>query len=160
MDLPISPEGSTSSLGPEVREATLGAPDGAYARRDIYVVTAGSRPKFLNLSFSQEHFEGIECPHEDPLVIPLVIANFEVGRMLVDTRSSVDMLFLDAYLKLRISWAQIRPVATPLVGFIGDAVSPLEVSNLMVTMGKHPQQAARIVEFAIVDMAGGPITRQ
>ncbi|GAA0174040.1 hypothetical protein LIER_27512 [Lithospermum erythrorhizon] len=35
--------------------------------------------------------------------------------MVVDTGSSVDILFLDAYLKLGMSRAQIRPVATPLI---------------------------------------------
>ncbi|GAA0147076.1 hypothetical protein LIER_06867 [Lithospermum erythrorhizon] len=75
--------------------------------------------------------------------------------MLVDTGSSVHILFLDAYLKLGMSRAQIRPVATPLVRFTGDAVSSLGVSNLMVTMGKHPQQATKMVEFTIVDIADG-----
>ncbi|GAA0150961.1 hypothetical protein LIER_09783 [Lithospermum erythrorhizon] len=125
----------------------------AYAKRDIYAVTAGARPEFPDLSFSRKDFEGIECPHEDPLVINPVIANFEVGRMLVDTRSSVDILFLDAYLKLGMSWEEIRPVATPLVGFTRHAVSPLGVANLMVTMGKHPQQVTKMVEFTMVNMA-------
>ncbi|GAA0173404.1 hypothetical protein LIER_27028 [Lithospermum erythrorhizon] len=109
-----------------------------YAKPDIYVVTTGARPEFLDMFFSMKDFKGIECPHEDPLVITQVIANFELGRMLVDTSSSLDILFLDAYLKLWMSRTQIRPVATPLVGFTGDAVSPLGVSNLMVTIGKHP----------------------
>ncbi|GAA0170816.1 hypothetical protein LIER_24997 [Lithospermum erythrorhizon] len=75
--------------------------------------------------------------------------------MLVDTGSLGDILFRDTYLKLGMSRAQIRPVANPLVGFTGDAVSPLGMSNLMVTMGKHPQQAMKMVEFTIVDMADG-----
>ncbi|GAA0151748.1 hypothetical protein LIER_10402 [Lithospermum erythrorhizon] len=79
----------------------------AYANRDIYVVTVWARPEFPYLSFSGKDFEGIECPHEDPLVITPVIANFEVGQMLVDTGSSIDILFLDAYLKLWMSRAQI-----------------------------------------------------
>ncbi|GAA0162263.1 hypothetical protein LIER_18391 [Lithospermum erythrorhizon] len=54
----------------------------AYAKRDIYMVTAGARPEFPDHSFSRKEFEGIECPHEDQLVITLVIANFEVGPML------------------------------------------------------------------------------
>ncbi|GAA0155038.1 hypothetical protein LIER_12861 [Lithospermum erythrorhizon] len=47
--------------------------------------------------------------------------------MLVDTRSTVDILFLDAYHKLGMSRAQIRPEATPLVGFTRDTVNPLGV---------------------------------
>ncbi|GAA0158424.1 hypothetical protein LIER_15455 [Lithospermum erythrorhizon] len=111
----------------------------AYAKRYIYAVTAGACPKFLDLSFSRKYFEGDKVPNEDPPVITLVITNFEVRHMLVDIVSSADILFLDAYLKLGISRVQIRPEAMPLVGFTGDKVSPLGVSNLMVTMGKHPQ---------------------
>ncbi|GAA0156795.1 hypothetical protein LIER_14199 [Lithospermum erythrorhizon] len=73
--------------------------------------------------------------------------------MLINTSSSVDILFLDAYLKLGMSRTEIRLVATPLAGFTGDAVCPLGASNLMVTMGSHSRQATRMVEFTIVDMA-------
>ncbi|GAA0154161.1 hypothetical protein LIER_12224 [Lithospermum erythrorhizon] len=128
---------------------SLGADSGsarrAYAKRDIDTLTVWARLEFSDLSFSRKDFEGIECPHEDLLVITPVIANFKVGRMPVETGKSVDILFLDAYLKLGISRAQIRPVAIPLLGFTGDAVSPLGVSNLMVTMGKNPQQATKMV---------------
>ncbi|GAA0184382.1 hypothetical protein LIER_31670 [Lithospermum erythrorhizon] len=75
----------------------------AYVERDIYAVIAGACPEFPDLSFFKKDFEGIECPHEDPLLITLVIANFEVGHMLVDTGRSVDILFLDAYMKLGMS---------------------------------------------------------
>ncbi|GAA0164093.1 hypothetical protein LIER_19810 [Lithospermum erythrorhizon] len=54
-----------------------------------------------------------------------------------------------------ISRALIRPVATPLVWFTGDVVSPLGVSNLMMRMGMHPQQVMKMVEFTIMDMADG-----
>ncbi|GAA0166319.1 hypothetical protein LIER_21497 [Lithospermum erythrorhizon] len=100
-------------------------------------------------------YEGIECPHKDPLVITTVITNFEVGRMLVDIGSSMDILFLDAYLKLMMSRAHIRPVATPVVGFTRVSISPLGDENLLVTMGKHPQQATKMVEFTVIDMNEG-----
>ncbi|GAA0153150.1 hypothetical protein LIER_11462 [Lithospermum erythrorhizon] len=67
-----------------------------YAKRDIYAVTAGARPELPDMSFYKNDFERIAFPHEDSLVITPVIVNFQVGRMLVDTRSSVDILFLDA----------------------------------------------------------------
>ncbi|GAA0183842.1 hypothetical protein LIER_31188 [Lithospermum erythrorhizon] len=51
----------------------------AYAKRNIFAVTAGARPEFPDMSFSRRDFEGIECPHEDPLVITQVIVNFEGG---------------------------------------------------------------------------------
>ncbi|GAA0149481.1 hypothetical protein LIER_43060 [Lithospermum erythrorhizon] len=75
--------------------------------------------------------------------------------MLVDTGSLVDILCLDAYLKLGMSREQIGLVSNPLVGFTGDVVSPLGVSNLMIIMGRNPQQAAKMVELTIMDMADG-----
>ncbi|GAA0173625.1 hypothetical protein LIER_27203 [Lithospermum erythrorhizon] len=98
----------------------------AYAKRDIYVVMPRARPEFPDLSFSRKDFEGIECPHEDPLVITPVIANFEIWH-----------------------------VATPLVGFTCDSVIPLGMNYIMVNMKKHPQQATKMVDFTIVDMSEG-----
>ncbi|GAA0156315.1 hypothetical protein LIER_38253 [Lithospermum erythrorhizon] len=62
-----------------------------YAKRDIYAVTVGAQPEFPDLSLSWKDFEGIECPHEDPMVITPVIAKFEVGRIRVDTGSLIDI---------------------------------------------------------------------
>ncbi|GAA0142435.1 hypothetical protein LIER_35570 [Lithospermum erythrorhizon] len=75
--------------------------------------------------------------------------------MLVDTGSSIDILFLGAYLKLEMSRAQNRPIDTPLVEFTNDTVSPLGVTNLMVTIGEHLKQAMKMVEFTIVDISKG-----
>ncbi|GAA0162400.1 hypothetical protein LIER_18503 [Lithospermum erythrorhizon] len=48
------------------------------------------------------------------------------------------------------------PTSSHIIGRVyGDAVSALGVTNLMVTMGKHPQQATMMVEFTIVDMSEG-----
>ncbi|GAA0165066.1 hypothetical protein LIER_20562 [Lithospermum erythrorhizon] len=111
----------------------------AYAKRDIYSITAGARHELRDLSFSRKDFEGIEYPHEDLLMITPVIANFEVGQMLVDTGSSIDILFLDAYLKLRMSRAQIRPVATPLVWVHMQNIGPFRSSK---PYGDHVEASA------------------
>ncbi|GAA0143821.1 hypothetical protein LIER_04415 [Lithospermum erythrorhizon] len=49
------------------------------------------------IKFSEKELEGIEIPHDDPLIISPVIANFLVARMLVDTGSSANILYLGAY---------------------------------------------------------------
>ncbi|GAA0153827.1 hypothetical protein LIER_11976 [Lithospermum erythrorhizon] len=68
---------------------------------------------------------GVKYPHDDPLVIVPVVANFGASQMLVDIGCFVHILFLDAYLKLRLSQAQIRLVATLMIGFIRVVVSSL-----------------------------------
>ena len=51
------------------------------------------------ISFGDEDFEGIEFPHDDPLVIMPVIANSPVKRVLVDMGASVEILFHEAFLE-------------------------------------------------------------
>ncbi|GAA0161958.1 hypothetical protein LIER_39326 [Lithospermum erythrorhizon] len=107
-----------------------------YAKREIYAVIAGSRPEFPNLSFSRKDFEGIKCPHEDPLVIAPMIANLEVGRMLIDTRSLVDILFLDPYLTLGISREKMRPILHPVGGIHRGCGKPV---GIFKPHGHHEQ---------------------
>lgn len=45
------------------------------------------------LSFAPEDMEGIIFPNNDALVIRTTIANYEVARVLVDSRSSVNIFF-------------------------------------------------------------------
>ncbi|XP_059654814.1 uncharacterized protein LOC132301590 [Cornus florida] len=54
------------------------------------------------ITFSEEDDKGIHQPHDDPLVVSMVIANFTVRRILIDNGSSADILFLRAYEKLKI----------------------------------------------------------
>ena len=49
------------------------------------------------LTFSTEDEQGIHYPHDDPLVVTLMIANYAVKRVLIDTGSSSDILFALAF---------------------------------------------------------------
>ncbi|GAA0155972.1 hypothetical protein LIER_13577 [Lithospermum erythrorhizon] len=70
-----------------------------YARREVYA--SSSAPILVEaISFSDVELQGLELPHDDPVVIAPVIANYTVKRMLVDTGSSADILYLSTYDKL------------------------------------------------------------
>ncbi|KAG7543396.1 Retrotransposon gag domain [Arabidopsis thaliana x Arabidopsis arenosa] len=47
-----------------------------------------------SISFDNSDTQGVTGPHDDALVITLDVANFEVTRCLIDTGSSVDLIFL------------------------------------------------------------------
>ncbi|GAA0154768.1 hypothetical protein LIER_12656 [Lithospermum erythrorhizon] len=126
----------------------------AHAKMDINATTTGARPDFPNLSFSRKDFEGIECSHEDPLVITTVIVNFEVDRMLVDTQIFVDILLLDVYPKLGMSRAEIRPVAIPLVGFtdvIRELLFPTWMANEVLV--PKPNGTWMCIDFTSINKA-------
>ncbi|KAK4389521.1 hypothetical protein Sango_2289100 [Sesamum angolense] len=57
--------------------------------------------------------------NNDALVISATLANFLVKKVLVDSGSSADILFYDAYVQLGIDNAQLQKVNTPLTGFSG-----------------------------------------
>ncbi|XP_059639573.1 uncharacterized protein LOC132281943 [Cornus florida] len=91
------------------------------------------------ITFSEEDDKGIHQPHDDPLVVSMVVANFTVRRILIDNGSSADILFLRAYEKLKIGREKLRPMKSPLVGFSGDKVYPLGAVTLRVTAGANPK---------------------
>lgn len=46
------------------------------------------------MCFSEENARGVKQPHDDPLVIMLVIEGFNTKRILVDNGSSADIIYL------------------------------------------------------------------
>ncbi|XP_058185641.1 uncharacterized protein LOC131302865 [Rhododendron vialii] len=51
----------------------------------------------IHIIFSEEDLKGIQTPHDDPLVITIVIANYLTRRVLIDSGSLADILYLYAY---------------------------------------------------------------
>ncbi|XP_010242654.1 PREDICTED: uncharacterized protein LOC104586948 [Nelumbo nucifera] len=50
--------------------------------------------------FTKDDAHGIQYPHDDTLVVKMVIYDFEVRRILVDSGSSADILFKETFDKL------------------------------------------------------------
>ena len=54
------------------------------------------------ISFIEKDAQRVHHPHDDALVINLTIANYNTRRVLVDNRSSVDILYYLAFQQMRI----------------------------------------------------------
>ena len=50
-----------------------------------------------DMLFSEEDARGVKQPHDDPLVIMLMIEGFNTRRVLVDNGSSADIIYLSAF---------------------------------------------------------------
>lgn len=59
-----------------------------------------SRSGWSPITFNEEEERGIINHHDDPLIIRADISNFDVWRMLVDTGSSVSVMFTAAFNEL------------------------------------------------------------
>ena len=79
------------------------------------------------------------------------MANKTIHKVLVDNRSSADIIFASAFNKMGIGKEKLEPVNTYLRGFSGERVLPLRSTQLVLTLGDPPCQATTIVRFLIVD---------
>lgn len=119
----------------------------AYARQldDFEVYSVQKPPKARRsdpvvVGFSDKDYAGVSLPHTDTLVVTMTIANFQLRRILVDTRSSADILFKSAFDHMSIPWGRVVPVVCHMLGFTGEKVSPLGSIELPVTVWAYPRQ--------------------
>ena len=103
------------------------------------------------ITFSDFDMEGFQHPHDNPLVIGVVVANKTVHRVLVDKGSSADIIFASAFNKMGIGREKLEPVNAYLRGFSEERVLPLGSTQLVFTLGDPPCQATTTVKFLIVD---------
>ena len=91
-----------------------------------------------DMYFSKEDARGIKQPHDDPLVIMIMIEGFNTIRVLVDNESSTDIIFLFAFQQLKVGLKRLHPFESPLVSFSGDKAYPQGIVTLMVMAGSYP----------------------
>ena len=68
-------------------------------------------------TFSDSDMEGCQHPHDDPLVIKVVVANKIVHRVLIDNESSADITFASTFDKMGIEREKLEWVNAHLLGF-------------------------------------------
>ena len=71
------------------------------------VQLSGQSPRAIptdeqSITFTDEDAERIHHPHDDAIVITLLIADYTTRRVLVDNGSSADILYYPAFQQMRI----------------------------------------------------------
>ncbi|CAA0808848.1 Unknown protein, partial [Striga hermonthica] len=75
------------------------------------------------LKFGADDVQGLVVPHNDALVITAEVASYDVQRVLIDTGSSADIIFLKCLQQMELD-IKVEPVHTALYGFSGSEVRP------------------------------------
>ena len=104
-----------------------------------------------SITFSDSYLEGCQHPCDDPLVVLSIVANKTVHRVLIDNKSSADIIFASAFDKMGIGREKMELVNTHLRGFSGEKVLSLGSIQLVLTLGERPCQATTTARFLIVD---------
>ncbi|XP_065050275.1 uncharacterized protein LOC135680323 [Musa acuminata AAA Group] len=73
-------------------------------------------------------------------------------RIMVDTGSSADILYFDAFQKLGLARENLSPMCSALTGFTGDSISPLGAVTLPLTLGTPPKSKTVMTTFLVVDL--------
>ena len=93
----------------------------------------------------------IHHPHDDAIVITLLIVDYTTRRVLVDNGSSADILYYPTFQQMRLGRDQFRPICSSLMGFGGMKVQPVGTITPPIVVGSYPQQIAKEVNFLVVD---------
>ncbi|KAJ0980913.1 hypothetical protein J5N97_009168 [Dioscorea zingiberensis] len=114
-------------------------------------VTSLKRPRSpMQICFSDEDLRGVHYPHDDALVITAQIGVFIVERVLIDTGSSVDIIFSSAFDKMKLPVENLKPMRSPLIGFNGSPLQPDGMISLPLTLETPPKFTTAVVNFLIV----------
>ena len=85
------------------------------------------------------------------ILITMRLLSWELSRVLIDNRSSANILYYLAFQQMRINKELLRPMNVSLIGFGGMKVLPVGMISLLVVVGSYPRQINKEVNFLVVD---------
>lgn len=103
------------------------------------------------VTFTEDDALHVQFPHNDPLVVTLKIANRRVHRILVDTGSSLNVMYKATLDKICLGVIDIRACTTILYGFSGEGVACIGAVFLVVTYREYPLSVTKMAEFMVVN---------
>lgn len=84
-------------------------------------------------------------------MITAEVAGRGVARILIDTGSSVDIIYSDCLKRLNVG-CEVHPTETDVIGFSGDVLRSVGEVTLPVSLGDRPVIATGSVKFLIMDV--------
>ncbi|KAK1621235.1 hypothetical protein QYE76_026752 [Lolium multiflorum] len=99
-----------------------------------------------------DHPQQVPRPGQSALILPAVIAGFDVSRVFIDGGSSLNLMYADTLRKMNISLANLKPTNTRFHGITPEKTSyPLGKINLDVQFGTRENYRIENLEFEVVD---------
>ncbi|KAM0984505.1 hypothetical protein EV2_012300 [Malus domestica] len=106
------------------------------------------------ITFSDEDLiRPIEVPHNDELVVQMLVATTRVDKILIDTGASVNIIFLSVLKRMGLSERDIVQCrrADNIVAAFGENARPMGIITLPVTAGIAPKSSTVMVDFSVLD---------
>ncbi|CAA7047218.1 unnamed protein product, partial [Microthlaspi erraticum] len=106
-----------------------------------------TREEIPTIIFTDQDTAGLDTPHVDPLVVSLHISDSSVARILIDTGSTVNLIYKETLNRMEISRDQIKRSLYSLTGFTSEHVSSEGTIRLPIHVGGTTKAA----EFFVID---------
>ena len=106
-----------------------------------------------DIIFRSRDADKIEAPTIDPLVISAQVGPAWMKRILVDSGSSVNILFKRAYDLMKMEAKDLKPCQSRVHGFNGSATIPTGIVELPVELGIGERRRVRLLQFVVLDIA-------
>ncbi|WZZ35793.1 hypothetical protein YC2023_019194 [Brassica napus] len=100
------------------------------------------------ITFSAEDAAGVHMPHNNSLLVDIGISDCTVTKVLVDTGSSVDLIFKSTLVKMGISLDDMKPSVRSLTAFNGSIETMLGTIRLRV----YAEGIAKNFKFSVIDV--------
>ncbi|RZS19174.1 hypothetical protein BHM03_00051530 [Ensete ventricosum] len=71
---------------------------------------------------------------------------------MIDTGSSTDILYFDAFQRLGLTDRDLAPLTSTLTRFTGDSVSPMGATMIPITFGGEPKSKTLLVSFMVAKL--------
>ncbi|WJX58397.1 hypothetical protein P8452_43858 [Trifolium repens] len=103
-----------------------------------------------DLAFTKDDKREVMPHDDDPLVIQVQILNCDVKRVLIDSGSSADIMYWEAFKAMQLSNEHLLPYNGTLVGFVGEQVEVMGYTTLLTTFGVRDQAKTIKVRYLVV----------
>ncbi|KAL0451574.1 UNVERIFIED_CONTAM: hypothetical protein Slati_1135500 [Sesamum latifolium] len=116
------------------------------------VVDVGAMEDTPLIQFGQAEQSEPRVSCNDALVITPLLANYEVGRILMDLGKSADILFGESYDQMQLGDVPLEVVDTSLYGFAREVVHPRGMISLPLTLGETPLRRTCLLKFLVIEI--------
>ena len=102
--------------------------------------------------FDENDFQLQDYPHTDAFVATTNVAGFTLHNILIDNKSSTDILFIKPFEQMNLDKRTLEPIANSLFGFGGKKIDALGKKAIPVSFAKGEKVRTKIITFDVVNM--------
>ncbi|KAL0456471.1 UNVERIFIED_CONTAM: hypothetical protein Slati_0986300 [Sesamum latifolium] len=104
------------------------------------------------LLFNSTDRNTTDVGYQGMVFITALLGNYEIKRVFIDSSSSADILFREAYNQMQLGDVPLEAVDTSLYGFAGEVVHPRGMISLPLTLGTFPLRKTCLLKLLVVDI--------